>query len=481
MVFLAQLPSPTVPSYNKPLTLPRISTLQGLDEIRLSESDRSASSEQIVHRNGEVMIRTLILGFVFFTPIRAFAQTQPEHVHPAPLQPDHSQHTAGIFAPREASGTAWLPDETPMYGVHSDAGSWSLMFHGNAFVQLLHESGDRGDTQAGSINWFMAMARRPVGTARVGFRGMLSLEPITIAGCGYPDILATGETCENEPLHDRQHQHDLFMELAAEYDRPLTGTMRWQLYGALAGEPALGPVAYPHRVSAMPNPLAPIGHHWLDATHITFGVVTGGVYGSRWKAEASVFNGREPDEQRANFDFAALDSFSGRLWFSPTPHLTLQVSAGHLNEAEPGHGAEPRRDVTRATASLTYHRPLRAESIWATTMSWGRNSEQGEASNAFLAETNITLDERDTWFGRIEFGGKPAHDLDVHGTEEVFTVAKVQAGYTRYLPAWRGLKPGIGGSFSFGVVPAALKPAYGGRVNPGFGVFVTVRPAAHTM
>src|SRR3989442_6529247 len=125
----------------------------------------------------------------------------------------------------------------------------------------------------------------------------------------------------------------------------------------------------------MPNPLAPITHHWFDATHITYGVVTGGVYSKRWKAEASVFNGREPDENRTNFDFGAMDSWSGRLWFLPTNRWALQISARHLPEAEAGHDGGPRLDVDRVTASATYHRTLRLGSIWATTIRWGRHHE----------------------------------------------------------------------------------------------------------
>jgi hypothetical protein len=410
---------------------------------------------------------------------------QTGHQHPAPAdKQDHTQHQTPeptAFSTREASGTAWLPEATPMYGIHHQAASWQLMWHGNGFAQFLYESGNRGDEQAGSINWAMGMARRPLAGGRIGLRGMLSLEPWTIRGCGYPDLLATGEVCDGEAIHDRQHPHDLFMELAGEYDRPIDGSLRWQLYGGLAGEPALGPAAYPHRVSAMPNPLAPTSHHWLDATHMTFGLVTGGIYNSRWKAEASVFNGREPDEHRADFDFAALDSVSGRLWFAPAPAWVLQVSAGHLTEAEAGHDGQPRVDVDRITASATYYRQFSPDSIWATTAAWGRNLEAGEATHAFLVETNVTVGERDAWFGRFEIGEKPAHDLDVRDTDEVFTVAKLQAGYTRYLDAWRGLKPGFGTSISAGFVPRALAPVYGNRVNIGFGVFVTLRPAAHEM
>jgi hypothetical protein len=248
------------------------------------------------------------------TPVSA--QTHPPELHQqAPPQHEHSQHDVPMA--REASGTAWLPDATPTYALHWRRGVWQLMAHGNTFVQFLHESGARGDSQAGSINWAMGIAHRNVGTGRLTFRGMFSVEPWTIGGCGYPDLLASGERCDGEPIHDRQHPHDLLMEITASYDAPLKGSIRWQVYGGPAGEPALGPAAYPHRLSAMPNPLAPIGHHWLDSTHITFGVITGGVYGGRWKAEASAFNGREPNEHRADFDAGPLDSVSARLWYCP--------------------------------------------------------------------------------------------------------------------------------------------------------------------
>jgi hypothetical protein len=389
---------------------------------------------------------------------------------------DHDREIFMVPA-REGSGTAWLPDETPMYAIHRQAGAWTLMAHGNAFLQYLHESGDRGSQQFGSINWIMGMADRNLRTGHLGLRGMISLEPWTIPGCGYPDLLASGELCEGEAIHDRQHPHDLFMELAATYDRKLVGDVRFQLYGGPVGEPALGPTAFPHRISAMPSPLAPITHHWFDATHITYGVATGGVYGKRWKAEASVFNGREPDEDRTNFDFGAMDSYSGRLWFLPTTRWALQASAGHLSEAEAGHDGGPRIDVDRVTASATYHRIVRPGTIWANTIGWGRNQEPGnDATNAFLAETNVTLDERHTWFGRFELSGKSGHDLAIE-SDDLFNVAKLQGGYTRYLGTWNGLKPGLGAGLSAGIVPDSLKPFYGSRVNLGFGVFVTVRPA----
>jgi len=395
----------------------------------------------------------------------------------------HAQHQHGGDAAStnaaEGSGTAWLPGESPMYAIHTTAGSWQVMLHENAFLQFLHESGPRGDDQTGSVNWVMAMANRSVGRGRLEVSGMFSAEPWTIGGCGYPDLLASGEQCDGAPIHDRQHPHDLFMELSASYDAPVKGATRWQIYGGPVGEPALGPVAFPHRVSAITNPLAPITHHWMDSTHVTFGVVTGSVYGRSWKAEASVFNGREPDSDRTNFDFGALDSVSARFWYLPTRTIALQVSMGRLTDAAASEAGEPRIDVTRVTASATYHRPLANNSLWATTVGWGRNAESDHASNAVLIETNLTIADRDAWYGRLEVVGKSAHDLVVPEPPEAFTVARVQGGYTRYLPAWNAFQPGLGAGLSLAIVPEPLTSIYGSRANAGFSVYATLRPKAH--
>ena len=364
-----------------------------------------------------------------------------------------------------------------MYAVHAQSKGWMFMGHGAAFLQYLHESGDRGSEQTGSINWLMGMARRSAGGGQVTLRGMVSFEPWTIGGCGYPNLLATGEVCEGETIHDRQHPHDLFMELAAQYNRPLGKGLRLELYGGPVGEPALGPVAFMHRVSGLPNPIAPMTHHWFDSTHITFGVVTAGLYAPRWKMEGSVFNGREPDETRTDFDFAAMDSWSGRVWFLPSSHWSLQFSGGRLNEAEPGHDGDLPVDISRLTASATYHRTTLENVMWATTFGWGRNAESGgDATNALLIEGSVNVRDRHAWYGRFEWAEKSGHDLAVpeHG---IFNVAKLQGGYTRYLSAWKGLTPGFGAAVSAGIVPSSLQPEYGDRFNPGFSVYLTLRPA----
>lgn len=400
----------------------------------------------------------------------ASAQAPPESAVQVPMS-------------REGSGTSWLPDHSPMYAVHADRGGWELMGHGNAFLQYLRDQKPRGYEQTGSINWFMGMARRPLAQGRLGLKAMMSLEPATIGGCGYPDLLASGEQCDAEAIVDQQHPHDLFMELAATWERPLSRGLGFQIYGGPVGEPALGPVAFPHRVSSMPNPVAPISHHWLDASHITFGVVTAGLQAQRWKAEGSVFNGREPDADRYDFDLAALDSYSGRLWFLPTSGLALQISAGHLKEAEPGHDAgDPRVNVDRMTASVTYHRLLGGgPGLWASTAAWGQNREAGESTNFLLVETTLNLLERHAWFGRLDVGQKEAHDLDIHGAEGSFTLAKVQGGYLRYVDLGSTFKAGLGATVTASVLPGALQDAYGGGTALGLGVFLTLRPRGMMM
>jgi hypothetical protein len=232
----------------------------------------------------------------------------------------------------------------------------------------------------------------------------------------------------------------------------------------------------------MPNPLAPMSHHWLDSTHIAFGVLTGGLFHRQWKAEASLFNGREPDETRYDFDFGALDSYAGRVWWLPTDRWAVQLSAAHLEEAEVEHAGGPRHDVDRLTGSITYHRPGAAERFWASTIAWGQNREEGAVTNAIVAESSLALDARHTIFGRGEINEKAAHDLVLpdHQDESVYTVGKIQAGYVRHLRQIGLLVPGLGASLSFSIVPNRLEALYGGRGSAGFALFFSLRPARMT-
>ncbi len=240
----------------------------------------------------------------------------------------------GVSMDRMGSGTTWIPDAVTLPSRRRMFGNWMVMAHGFVFAQYDKQSGERGDDQFGSLNWGMLMATRDFAGGRFQARTMLSLDPFTVTRRGYPLLLQTGESYKGQPLHDRQHPHDFWMELGALYQREINKGLAWSIYAAPSGEPALGPVAFMHRPSAMDNPTAPLTHHWQDATHVSFGVLTGGIYSRRWQLEGSVFNGREPDDNRWNFDPIKLDSYSGRFTVNPTNHWSLAGGYGYLKSPE---------------------------------------------------------------------------------------------------------------------------------------------------
>ena len=437
------------------------------------------------------MTRTALLSLLLLCVPGTLTAQEHEHAGAADSVAGDSvaESTAGVVAGmrpgpigeprnRESSGTAWLPDASPMHALHGQGAGWELMLHGSLYIHYLDDGGERGREQFGSTNWAMGMARRPVLGGDMTLRAMLSADPVTADECGYPDLLATGEFCDEEPLHDRQHPHDVWMELTAVYERAIAENLAIQLYGGPVGEPALGPVAFPHRISSFPNPIAPIGHHWLDSTHIAFGVATAGLYGRRWKAEASLFNGREPDGDRFDLDLDALNSFAGRLWLMPSEGWALQVSAGRLNDAEVHEVGDPRIDLTRMTMSATYHRPLARNGLWANSMAWGRNREGSTATQALLLETEVNLAERDLFYGRLEIVEKTGHDLVLpEELEELrFTVGKLGLGYVRQLEPIAGLAPGVGAGVTLARVPAGLESFYGSRSPAGLQLFFRLRP-----
>jgi hypothetical protein len=263
------------------------------------------------------------------------------------------------------------------------------------------------------------------------------------------------------------------MELAAVYERAVTSAWGLQLAAAAAGEPALGPVAFPHRYASSADPLAPLGHHWQDSSHIAFGVVTAGWMTRTVKVEGSWFNGREPDEERTDFDFASLDSFSGRLWFAPGSAWAVQVSHGFLESPE---ALEPDLSVHRTTASAAWHRGSGRGRELAVTAVWGRNHTRETDTDAFLAEALLERGPHHV-FGRLEHVEKTGHDLDLPGVEEhrSFDVAAVVAGYLHAFRAG-GWVPAVGVRGSLHFLDEELETFYGSRNPAGAMVYVRWRP-----
>lgn len=343
-----------------------------------------------------------------------------------------------------------------MPGLHFDLGSgWSGMAHGHAWGVYTDQTGPRGDDKLYVQSMAMLMAEREFEGGRLLFKTMLSAEPL-MDNRGYPNLFATGETAGGTPLVDRQHPHDLFMELAARVDVDIAGGTTAFLYGGPVGEPALGPPAFMHRASARLNPEAPISHHWFDSTHITYGVVTAGVASSMWQVEASAFRGEEPDEDRWDIEAPRLDSWSVRGTLTPSPNWALQVSYGRIDEPEATH---PDVDEARTTASVHYNAGAGLSAMAAFS---AKNRMPGDTLTAWLAEANWDVTERHALFARFESVANdeffPDHAHPLH--DRIFRVSKVQAGYAYTLPLGPfGLS--LGGSAATFIKPDALDASYG--------------------
>jgi len=407
----------------------------------------------------------------------------------ASAQMDHAQH-AGMHIKNDSlidliqshatSGTDAQPLSTPAHMLMATRGKWTFMFHGEAFINAVQQSGDRGGDKFFSTNWFMPMAQRRLGNGLLTLRTMLSLEPATVSDRRYPLLFQEGETAFGRPIVDGQHPHDLFMEVAALYDYKVGDHTLLSFYAAPMGDPAMGPVAYPHRASASENPLAPLGHHLQDSTHIATDVLTAGVTYKKIRVEASGFHGREPDENRWNINSGTIDSWSARLTANPAPNWSMQFSIAGLHSPE---SLQPSEDLRRLTASAAYNRPLH-NGNWATLLLWGRNRSlsSGNVGNGFLLESTLKFLARNYVWSRIENVDRTTELLLGNGSEppgfeeRYFTrVQAYNAGYEREVGHLLHLSTGIGAQFSWYGVPDVLKPLYGSHPVGG-AIFLRLRP-----
>ena len=390
---------------------------------------------------------------------------QPGQKKPAINMVD--MNPAAMYLMDLASGTSQNPASWPMPMLMTHTGNWNLMFMGLAFLSDIQQSGSRGGDKLYSTNWFMATAEHRIGeSGAFEAQLMLSLEPATVTDRRYPLLFQTGETAYGIPLVDAQHPHNFIMALAFHYARRLAPGTTFDLYVAPVGDPALGPVAYPHRASAMELPQAPISHHWQDSTHISDDVVTAGVRYRQFKLEASGFHGAEPGENRWIIQSGRIDSWSSRLWFFPSANWAAQVSAGRLAHPE---ALEP-GDQVRVTASAAYTRPMRGSS-WSSSLIWGRIHSTATLRNlnAYLAESALPVTRRNFLTGRAELAAKDDLFADTPALEQrldllygsTFRIGAFTIGYRRELGVFRHVSTGIGANFTAYTLPAAIQPYYG--------------------
>jgi Heavy metal binding domain len=402
-------------------------------------------------------------------------------------RPAHGMHmemhsSINIAEPmsREGSGTSWLPNSSPMYGRMLMFGDDMLMLHGAIFPRYTNVSTRRGDDRIDAPNWIMGMYSHPLGdSTQIGARLMMSLDPLTEGGRGYPLLFQSGESWHDQPLHDRQHPHDLFDELSVSLSQKFDHDFSAYIYFGYPGEPALGPPTFMHRPSAMDDPDAPLGHHWQDSTHVTFGVATAGLVWRNIKVEGSVFTGREPDENRYDFDRPRFDSFSGRISWNPTQNLALQVSHGYIKSPE---ALEPGLKRHRTTASVIYNLPLGHDSNWSNSFVWGQNNDTGEGkTQSLLIESNYQRG-RDTVYLRWERVEKSGHELVLDPPDEsrIFPISGYTIGYVRDLSHGNGLDVGLGTQFTINDRPDRLDRYYGDDLGYAFQFFLRIRPSLHS-
>jgi hypothetical protein len=415
------------------------------------------------HRKLAFIPAAIILIVIVAAPIRA--QDHPDHPMKMNMNMGPSNPAQTLLL-NQASGTSVNPSSAPRDGFHFHPGGWTLMFHGVAFLTDVQQTGPRGSDKFFSGNWFMGMAEHSVGKGSFLVRAMLSLDPATITKRSYPELFQTGETSFGKPLADGQHPHNLFMELSVEYARPIGEKTVFNLYFAPVGDPALGPVGFPHRESASELPQAPLSHHLQDSTHISDDVVTAGIHFAKFGVETSGFHGAEPDENRWSIDQGGIDSWAARIILTPAKNWSAQVSVGRLHKPE---ALEP-GDQIRSTASVSYHRPFDG-GYWSTSLIWGRSHKTiaEKDLDSYLVESVVKFRERNFITGRIEvldrdelFEDQPAiqQQLAARGLS-VFRIAAYTLGYTRDVGHIPGIETGFGGNFSLYTVPAAIKPFYG--------------------
>jgi hypothetical protein len=420
------------------------------------------------------MVRVVILILLLAISLPAWAQSSMPGMNMVDM------NAASMDLANISSGTSLNPDSWPMPMIMTHFGSWNTMFMGDAFLVDTQQSGPRGGDKLYSTNLAMATAEHSAGkNGAFQVVLMLSLEPATITDRRYPLLFQTGETAFGQAIVDGQHPHNFIMGLGLHYVRELGGHTRLEFYAAPVGDPALGPVAYPHRASAAELPEAPISHHWQDSTHISDDVVTVGLAYKKVKLEASGFHGAEPGENRWIIQQGAIDSWSSRLWFFPSKNWAAQVSVGRLTHPE---ALEP-GDQVRSTASVEYTQPMPGGS-WATSVIWGRNHETatGRNVNSYLAESVLPIHRKNFLTGRVELVDKDELFADQPDIEQnldilygsTFRIGAYTIGYTRDVDLFRHIETGVGANFSAYSLPDSIKPYYGDRPVGG-NVFVRFR------
>lgn len=376
------------------------------------------------------------------------------------------------------TGTSWQPDASPLYAVIPHADRWGFMIHGNLYTGYDWAGSERGSQRFMGRNTLLGAAFRTFRRSELLLRLALSFEPLTVGERGYPLILQTGQTRDGETrVHDRQYALDFFRELSAMYSWQVTSKWAGMIYLAAAGEPALGPGSFTQRVSASPDPFAPIGLQWHESSHSSFGVLTVGAFTRSVRLEASWFNGNVPGPRRYGIYLRMPDSYSARVTWNPNPAWSAQASYGFLEQPV---ALDPERSEHRLTVSASHTRWNTGEEGLASTVSLAlRAHAPGRASVAALAESYWNIDRRNAVYGRFEYVQKSGIELQLaQPSRALHSVGTLALGYVYYFGPFISLTPGLGLRASVSPLPSELERDYGTRAPLNLMVYAQLRTSA---
>jgi hypothetical protein len=412
------------------------------------------------------LLRWSVAVVVAFGPSAARAQPPPAEDACPPML-----GALDLPTRREASGTAWQPDITPLFAAHERAGCWDFVQQLDVFAGYDMQLGPRGDRAFVAPGYYLVTTRRRLDHGELRLRAMTSLEPFTVAREGMPQLFQIGAS---RPDHRRPR--DATQELSLQVSAPLGESgLAFLLYVAAAGEPALGAPSSTLRFSAMASPFVPLGAQAEEA-RVAYGVITAGFFTRHLKLEGSYFNGRAPGPGRAALPIDLPDSLSARLTVQPLRFLSVQVSHGYLRQPE---ARAPLVSSRRTTGSVLLQWPLDDEgSQLGATLAWGRDAPSlGPSRDSLLAEATLIAGGNEI-FARGEIVTRSAGELSLPGVDpaHTFPIRALSTGYVHSFGPYGALAPGLGLSVAVQEVAPGLTPFYGKAVPAGGMVFLRLRP-----
>ncbi len=155
-----------------------------------------------------------------FTLICAIALSAPA-IASADIPMDEAMEMRGFYGiypvSREASGTSWQPEMTPVPGTIGQDNELLVFYRGFINGGYILQTGERGEDGEFTTSMFSILAQNPVEDGVLGVRLRFSLDRLNGTE-GYPLLLQNGGTSDGSTrLIDRQYPRNLLSEGALTF------------------------------------------------------------------------------------------------------------------------------------------------------------------------------------------------------------------------------------------------------------------------